>query len=229
MRTFHRILSLQLLAMILFGCGSGLQMNSNWRDRNITVDGVLNEWQGSTSFIEKQNVVVGFFNDSENLYVSLTSSDRILQRQFMMMGFTLWLDAKGGKSRDFGVKFPVGLMEMGQEMRGQMQDEGFSDMRGRFEESLADLEIIMRKKGGAHRMQVAEAKGIEVKIAGIPQNLVYEIKIPLAISAAHPFAVDAEAGQAISIGFETVKLDRQAMQDRMGGGFRGGGGGRPGG
>ena len=71
------------------------------------------------NFVEKENVSVGFFNDQDYLYVSLISSARYPQRQFMARGFTIWFDPDGGKNKELGIKFPLGMMEVGMMMRGR--------------------------------------------------------------------------------------------------------------
>ncbi|MFQ5708627.1 MAG: hypothetical protein ACE5HO_14315, partial [bacterium] len=207
-----------------------------WRDRVIDIDGQPEEWLGGMTFVEKQDVSVGFFNDADYLYVSLTSSNRSIQRQFMMMGFTLWFDPKGGEGKAFGIKFPVGMMETGMMRRGRGEGRDPRSMRESFEKALADLAIILPGEEQPRRLRVNEVKGIAVKIGDSRENFVYEIKVPLHQSEDFPYAINVEAGKAIGVGFETAKLDVEELRQRRGGGgfgvgrgsARGGFGGRPG-
>lgn len=237
-RLTNLILVTVLSAPILAGCGSSLKMNSGWRDREIAIDGQQQEWQDAMTFVEKKNVAVGFINDEEYLYVRMTTTNRDIERQLMARGFTIWFDADGGKDKKFGIKFPIGMFEMGMMMRGRDRGEDVESMRENFEKSLTDLEIIMPGEKEPMRMRTTEAKGIEVKI-GVPQeNLVYELKVPLHKDDAHPYAIEAKAGKPIGVGFETAEIDFNKMREQMGrpmggrrpGGFdgRGGFGGRGG-
>jgi len=54
-----------VLSVISFaGCG-GPKLDSKWRDAEVTIDGVNDEWQGAMNYIEKANAAVGFLNDFE--------------------------------------------------------------------------------------------------------------------------------------------------------------------
>ncbi len=213
-----------LLSSILMGCGSSLRLDSQWRDRVISVDGKHEEWQEGMNFVEKENVAVGFFNDEDYLYISMTTTNRDIQRQFMAMGFTIWFDPDGGKKKEFGILFPVGMMEMGMMMRGRGQSQDIETLRENFKKSLNDLEIFMPGEKEPRRMPVADATGIEVTVGDSHEQLIYEIKVPLHKSEIHPYAIAAKADKPIGIGFETAQLDREKMRERMG---RGGMGSRP--
>ena len=51
------------------------------------------------------------------------------------------------------------------------------------------------------------------------------MKIPLARSADHPYAIDTQAGKTIGLGLETAKMQQRSFGEGGGGGFGGGGGG----
>ena len=55
--------------------------------------------------------------------------------------------------------------------------------------------------------------------------LQYELKVPLARSADHPYAIDTAPGKAIGVGLETGKMQLRSLGNDRGGGFGGGGGG----
>lgn len=224
MKYLKQLTFIILLSSIGLGCGSSLKLDSQWRDRVISVDGKHEEWQEGMNFIEKENVAVGFFNDEDYLYVSMTTSNRDIQRQFMAMGFAIWFDPDGGKKKEFGILFPVGMMEMGLMMRGRGQSQDIETLRENFKKSLNDLEIFMPGEKEPRRMPVADATGIEVTVGDSHEQLIYEIKVPLHKSEIHPYAIAAKADKPIGIGFETAQLDREKMRERMG---RGGMGSRP--
>ena len=99
---------LLLLTFLLVGCGSSqLELNSNWRDREITVDGKNTDWLGAMLFFEEDNVSVGLLNDENFFYICMIAEDQFMRTQMMRQGFTLWFDPDGGKEKTFGIKYPL--------------------------------------------------------------------------------------------------------------------------
>ncbi len=222
------LIAIFLITIITIGCGSNLKLHSYWRDREIAIDGMHTDWQGAMTFIEKENVAIGIINDEKFLYVSMVTTNRDIQRQIMLRGFTLWLDPDGGKEKSFGIKFPLGMQEMGFMMRGRGEEPNIETMQENFKKSMISMEIIGPGKGQHRVMRVAEAEGIEIKVNPIVDQFAYEIKIPLSQTENQPYAIGAEAGQSIGVGFETTEFDREMMLEGMGGGRPGGrGGSRP--
>ncbi|MDH7511475.1 MAG: hypothetical protein QHH14_00840 [Clostridiales bacterium] len=190
----------------------------------IVIDGNTDDWRGALSIIEDGNVSLGFFNDQEYLYICLIAEDDVRRAQMMMQGLTVWFDPLGGKDKALGIRYPLGMSPGERPMRprgewGGIPAEDFS------EEVLAELEIITSTKEASRKIRVEEAKGIEVKAVPASGLLVYELKIPLLQSGEQPFAVGAQPGKKIGVGFETGKLDPGLVRGRSPGGMRPGGGG----
>jgi len=101
------LLWLLLSAAGLAGCG-GPKMPSRWLDRPVTIDGEASEWDGALYSLDESRLLVGAFNDGDNLYLCLGTEDRGLERQVLSRGFTLWIDPDGGKKNVFGLHFPLG-------------------------------------------------------------------------------------------------------------------------
>ena len=224
-----------LLVFFTIGC-KRLEMNSSWKDREVVVDGLYEDWANSLTYFEKKNVAIGLLNDDEFLYLCFVTEDRILARQIMGRGLILWLDPEGGKKKTFGIRFPIGMQGAGMSMmrRGGEQDQ--ERVRDIFSGSRSELEILGPGKDESERMLASEVKGIAIYLNNLMETIVYEIKIPLIQSEEHPCAVGAENGALVGVGFEIPQIDMDAMRNRMGGetggGMRGGGmrgGGRPGG
>ncbi|MBI2503384.1 MAG: hypothetical protein HYW07_09175 [Candidatus Latescibacteria bacterium] len=218
-----RLMCLLGLALADAGCGK-LQMESGWRTREVAVDGLDGEWQGAMTYVAKGSTVVSLLNDEAFLYLRLASADRATQAQVMRFGFTVWFDVKGGEQKTFGIHFPQGTGGRGRP---------FADREGGQEQAPIELppaiapdqlEIIGPGKGERHQVKGAEAQGVEVEVVQIEGRLVYELKIPLARDAGHPYGIGVCPGQQFSVGFETTTPDREGMRQR-----RGGGGRRPGG
>lgn len=230
-----------LSAVFQVGCTTvGLNLDSNWRDREITIDGKNSEWIGAMWYFEDENISVGLRNDENFFYMCMIAEDPIIRAQVMRQGFTVWFDPDGGNEKTFGIKFPVGMQAMGapgkMNSRGAREREQREPDPERMERALGrlltELEILGPGKDEQTRLKVEEAKGIDIVLDTSGEMLVYEIKVPLLPNEQHPYAVGAEAGDLIGIGLEIPKLDRSTMRKKMGDTGRGGGmpgGGRMGG
>jgi hypothetical protein len=219
---------LLLFTFLLDGCSSGkLELNSNWRDREITVDGKNADWLGAMLFFEEDNVSVGLLNDENFFYICMIAEDQFIRAQVMMQGFTLWFDPDGGKEKTFGIKYPLGI-QASDLPRGMMRDEQSVEIpRQAPRRPMLELEILGPGKDDTKKMLIEEAKGIEINIEFSSGMLVYELKVPLIQSELYPYAIGAEAGSSVGIGLETSKMERSDMRRAMTGGR--GGVGPPGG
>jgi len=223
-----------LFLFLLVGCGySKLELNSNWRDREITVDGKNADWLGTMLFFEEDNVSVGLLNDENFFYICMIVEDQFMRTQVMRQGFTLWFDPDGGKEKTFGIKYPIGMQASGTGMRRDEQSMERSRQAPR--RPMIELEILGPGKDEVKKMPIAEAKGIDIIVEFSSGMLVYELKIPLIQSEQYPYAIGAEAGSSVGIGLETSKMERSDMKRQMSGGrggagtsggMRGGAGGR---
>jgi len=211
---------LAFLAWGLGACSSVKTFTTQSRppERQVVVDGRSDDWAGNLFIVEDEGITLGFLNDKDNLYICLRAEEISTRGQIMRSGLTVWFDPKGGKKKTLGIKFPLGISP-GEwpSPRGEYGDEeeepGF---RRPGEENLNELEIIRSDKDEPEKMELAEAKGIEVKVLPSRAGLVYELKIPLVGSDENPIAVGAGPGVTIGIGFETGKFDFNSMPRRPG-------------
>ncbi|MBI5475977.1 MAG: hypothetical protein HY964_04495 [Ignavibacteriales bacterium] len=224
------------LLTFLFGCKS-IEISSYWRDREIKIDGDSGEWNGKTWVVDDYpNMAFGFMNDENYLYLSLTISDRALQRQIAMMGLTVWFDRNGGEEKQFGVRYPVGMemreMQMERRKFGQNEEHNLDNMPQFPEKFSDDIEIFGPMENEHQLMRIFETGGIEVALRFQSGLLVYEMKIPLQDKGPKPYVIGAAAGSVIGVGIETNKRDMpegRGERPMMGGGPGGGGmGGRRG-
>lgn len=212
---------LGFLLLCTVGCNEE-KLKSNWLDREIIIDAKSDDWLDTLYYFESEMVSIGFFNDESHLYVCMLAENPMLQMQIVGQGFTLWFDPDGGKEKSFGIKFPIGMREAGAQMDFQGMQGGSQDrekMREAFEQSLTDFEIL-GSRGAKRRIPVEEAPGIEIKARNETGLFVYELRVPLQSDEAHPYAVGANAGDAIGLGLEIPQIDRdemkKAVQERMG-------------
>jgi hypothetical protein len=217
---------LVFLAWGLIACSSVRTFTTQSRppERHVVVDGRSDDWAGNLFIVKDEGITLGFLNDKGSLYICLRAEGMSTRSQIMMSGLTVWFDPQGGKKKVLGIKFPVG-MPPDERLRprgdfGEDEEEPRSKRPG--EESLNELEIIRSDKEEPEKMEVAEAKGIEIKVLPSRAGLVYELKIPFVRSDESPIAVGTEPGKTIGIGFETGKIEFGGMP-RGRGGMPGGG------
>ena len=203
-------------------------------DGAITIDGRFDDWYGHPDPFGNDPIAVQFLNDGEYLYVRLTASDPAARMQIRRLGMTLWFDPAGGTKKRFGIRYPV--VEQGE----GGADEGFGGGRGRRgggpppEDDSASptnrVDILGPGKDDARSLTRGHLSGVDVAIHAEQGTLQYELKVPLAPSGDHPYAIDTAPGKTIGVGIETGKLPRRSSGmgrgGGMGGGGMGGGGGR---
>jgi hypothetical protein len=229
-----------LCVPLIAGCG-GVELKSHWRDRDVAVDGMdvpESEWQGARTYIEDADVAVGLLNDDEYLYVSLVTSDRMKLGQLIRSGLTLWFDPSGSDEKSFGIRFPLGGGGADPPAMRPGSRPDPEEMAAKMEELIeggTDMEILWPGEDESLRLAIVEAKGIDVRVGISSGALIYELKVPLEVSADNPFGIGAEKGALVGVGFETPEMDFEQMRESSGGrsggmGGRGGGmGGRGGG
>ncbi len=229
------LLILSLALIMLIGC-STLQLESTWKDRDITLDGKGGDWLGAKYYFEESAVSVGLINDDQYLYVSMMTENPMIRAQIMRQGLTVWLDPKGGKNKSFGIKFPLGRQggepeEERMETRAMLDEMAREEMMQRLQELMTELEVLGPDEEMLGRMDIDDAEGIEVKMRNAGGTFVYELKIPLSTSEEYPFAVGVEPGDVIGVGFLSPKMQMQRPKGMRGGGMpgMGGQGGRGGG
>ena len=189
------------------------RFQSQLRDGAITVDGRYDDWCGHLDPFEAAPVAVQFLNDNEYLYMRLTASSTAERMQIVRRGFTVWFDPGGGTKKQFGVRYPVVEHGTGPEM----DDRGASP---------ADrIDVLGPGKDDARMLTRDFARGIDVAIRNEQGTLQYELRVPLAKSADHPYAIEAVAGKPIGFGLETAKPQQSTFGRGGPGGFGGGGGG----
>ena len=223
LKQWHVLMSILVGTLLSQGCSSQLKLDSRWSPEQINIDGDESDWQGALTYVDGKNVSIGIKNDGEFLYICLVSTDRMLQRQMMMRGFTAWFDPDGGKEKTFGIRFPIGMIDSGMMFSGRGRDDDPESMREDFSRSLAELELIWPEEERRTRLPAANAQGIAAAIGDPMDKLVYEIKVPLQKGENLPYAIGISDGKPLGMGLVTEEIDREAMRERMG---RGGSGGR---
>ena len=85
------------------------------------------------------------------------------------------------------------------------------------------MEILGPEEEVLERIDIEEARGINVKLRMEGGLLVYELKVPLKSGEDYPYAIGVKAGDWIGVGFESPKLEMERPSGMRGGGIPGGG------
>lgn len=219
---YYLLIFIMLFVFILNSkCAKQIELSSKWRDSEIFIDGIDNEWGSATIYVAKAKVSITLINDNQDLYIRLCSRDRQVHAQVLGMGLTIWFDPDGGKEKTLGIRFPLGMKDTPMMTRTREGDQG-ERLQKMLEESTNELEILRSDGEEINRILLTEAKthGIDVKMGFSRGNLVYELKVPLIQDEEHLYAIDidtpeADAGPLIGIGFETPEFSMKEMREKM--------------
>lgn len=227
-------------------CGGGMAaLQSRPLDEPVTVDASQSEWWGALTEIGS-DLSVGFRNDAEYLYLTLTTDDEDLVNQIMFQGLVVWFDPTGQKAESFGIRFPLGALAAGPPGSGPGGGIGAGRQPGAGAIDGGELDPVTRDamyersmSGGSvltasgDTVRIASGSAIEFEGRAEYGGFVYELRAPLRTGPETPYAIGAEPGQTIAIGFTTPEIDMDELYDRAresgdgGGGRPSGGAGRP--
>ena len=224
-------------------------VTSQWRDRDVTIDGADGEWERWSEFGPESRFSVALINDDSSLFMALRTGDPAASLQMLRLGLIVWFDAGGGTRKRFGVKYPVGTQSYGvaeEQGRGGpgRGGRGFSrpdrgggpgDTDSLWSQAEADgrlnrLELVGAKESDRRTLVVGRTAPLDVRIGWREGTVVYELRIPLRASQDAPYAIGATPPKAVGIGLENAERERSPSGFRLGG-MPGGspGGGAPGG
>ena len=228
--------TLLLLIIGLGACASfkTYKLDSRPLAQPITVDGKSDDWRGNLYYSNDGQFSLGVLNDQNDLYVCLVVMDRYKRAQILRRGLTAWFDPQGGDKKQFGIKFPLGLMPEGPPDKPQERPPAMPSIDEEDDlikedippEGLTELEFITPGAAKSVRLKVEAAQGLALKASAASGLFIYELKIPLAKTPQTPWAVAAQPGKTIGLGFETSSEDTGRM-GRGGPGDMAGGGRTP--
>ena len=189
-------------------------LTSRWKtpDKEIKIDGLIDDWSELLAFDEK--IAVAAANDDRHLYLAITARDLQRRRQLLATGVIVWLDAKGGKKKSWGIRIPGSGFRPGEPVQPDV----------------TYVELLGPGKDDRRRIDLTAQSLIAAGAALETDTLLYELKVPIAGSTD---AFTPTPRRPVGLGIQTPKLERPGSGQRQGGrgmGGRGGGmGGRGGG
>ena len=233
-RISHSPAAILFILLLSVNC-RGSKLDSEWKNRDISIDGMQLDWENALTNLPDDKVNIGVMNDDDYLYICLVPLDETIIRQVMGRGFTVWVEADGDKKSKLGIHYPIGFHGEG---RGNFRDRQMGEIvdreefRKMAENSLKDFQIITADKKDTTTLSVDKTTGLEVRIGTRNERMVYEMRIPLQKTDESSYAINAEPGAKVKLQFETGEFKRPSGGHRPGG-FGGppeggiGGGGMP--
>ncbi len=191
------------------------------------VDGDLSEWTDASAFVEQDGLRIAVRNDTEFLYVALTTVGSEKEVRQPLRGLTVWFDNEGGKSKHAGIRYP--LFTMPEAYRGDLELRERSTPRDRnelFSEMLAEFEWLGPKEDDIERVPKLNNNEVAVDFTRSLEGFGYELKIPLRATGRRLYAIGAESGSRIGLAIEVGGMPAVGRSPAAGGA---GGSGRPGG
>jgi len=174
---------------------------SRWLDREIVIDGELDEWRDALVYFNSVDAFVGVFNDESNLYVCLYSQSPAVSNQLATDGMRLRIEGKNADA--FVVYFPRGATPSETRTRGQ---------RGKADRAPAATDAIELELPGQRDRVTVSASGDAGLEAGISHrgSFVYELKVPLVSGKEHPWAPGLFPGDRFKLLIENPRIDAMA-------------------
>ncbi len=229
----NRLTLLYFLApyLLLFagGCSSTEQLTSESRPPEGAVDGYATEWQGTWKVLADGALYVASQNDQDSLYLCVEVRDRQMVRGVVLSGMTIWFDHKSGSKEKWGIRFPVGLgdlgawrREMGEPRFDQDNSQDRQGFRDALQQSVREMELVGSNEKDVTRVSTATSEreyGIKVAMRDSEGPLVYELRIPRKATISQ-YALGSIPDNTVGIEIETTKMPTMAgarRGDREGG------------
>ncbi len=221
----YLLLGTMLISIILtFNSCGDVELTSTWRNNEIKIDGNRLDWKDNIKFLKDEGVGVGILNDNHNLYLCLTLNDQSKMFPILRNGFTVWFDSPNNDKKTIGIEYPLSKKSgdisrrLNREDMGEGQNFNPQNMINRIIKNQKEFLVVNKDKFPLTEHWIGSDSTIQVKMGFHDYQLVYELKIPLADSAARNlYYVDAKPGQTLKIGFQTGEIERKSPADRNGG------------
>jgi hypothetical protein len=155
---------------------------SNYRD-NIVIDGNAGEWPAASFRTNKDGYMVySAANDTSAFYICVKIKDEQQQMRIMRSGMELWIDVKGKKKRETGIRFPLSHSLPSLDHRN-MATDGRPDLkkiRLMFLVQMKEMETVGFREGlnGTQNNKVNKSGIIAVINWDSVNTMVYEARIP---------------------------------------------------
>jgi hypothetical protein len=175
---------LVFVAVLWFSGCNDEKAQSTWVHSPVTIDGNLDEWKDAHFVVfQDDQLAFGAENDSTYLYLAGRTSDAGLARVMGRVGVTLWVDAKGGDSKDLEIRFPVGRSADFRLSRGgfweSLTEEQQSEASKEMDEMRKGVLVIDNRSVTSHIYSLGSATGFAAAVGESSGITTFEVRIPL--------------------------------------------------
>ncbi len=203
--TNHRILLfVSIIAVGLVASCKSLEIESTWSETPMSIDGLADDWSGGIiSYLKDNSASLGFRNDDERLYILFRFRDPRWASTIRRSGLTFWIDAEGGKSKDFQIRYRGGpTMEEIQSVSGAPAPR---DMDRRMDMMMPDTNqplFTCLDEGRIVEMEIPTdgSLGPAAAFAVDEGFFTYEFSLPLQESTVRYYGPGVVAGEKIGVG-----------------------------
>ncbi len=217
MKILLGLITIISLTFLINGCGEQ-SIKSTWRTINIKIDGSQLDWDNNVNYSQELGTGLGLMNDGKDIYLCLNIKNPFAIERILKAGFVVWFSAPKD-SDTVGVEFPVGS-KLGEFIGGRHQFERNKDadkdkdslktkdtlnMHIRLTDlvkSQDKFDVVSNDKTVLHSYSIDSSTAIQAAITYQSGQLVYELKMPLLKTNDSPYAINADPGETISIGFQ---------------------------
>lgn len=252
----QRAALLALLVILVGTAGQAVakddRLPSLWSGQAITIDGHIRDWPESAGlFLSEQKATIAASNDSKYLYLQFRTRDPRWIRAIQMTGLTFYVDPKGGKKKDFFIRFTGGptreqmraLMAANPEFNRRERPDRNRDRRNmppgtRPMDAMDDASLdtvpvftcFVKDQIVEKQIPLDGAEGPAAAFDTSMGFFVYEFRVPITGSEVRNYGVTAPPGREISVGviWGEMRMDGEQQRPSFGMGDdmpMGGGGG----
>ena len=222
-----------VLLVIFSGCSSYSIISQKFNEP-IKIDGRLDDWNGKLQYFKDEKMAVGVSNDSENLYLSLSTADKGNIIKMLHMGFTIWLEPGNEKGETIGIQYPIkekGAMpnKIVESNRNSFGSKKFEKMVAKIKINNSEYLLINDDNFPLGAYSLAEKNGVKIGLGYKAGKLIYEIKIPKKGDKYFPINLTSIENGIITLKFTSIKPNRSITNRAASSSRRDGIGGRTGG
>jgi hypothetical protein len=207
LRLFAASAALVLGSAVAAGAGQAA-VSSAWTDTAVVIDGLSKDWQGvPLTDWKKDGVSYALRNDGETLYALLVIKDPKFRSTIEATGVTLYFNAKGAKSKDYGILFRKVRLDPEAyiahlEKQGPVSEEDKAEIHKKAGFYLYHHQVLDHKGKPVEAVSEALARPAVFKYAPDGPAVVYEFSIPLLRGSDLAAGVGAGPGSPVAVGFE---------------------------
>lgn len=211
MNTPFFFLLLALGAVLFVSCNEK-EINSRWNDNSIVIDGKNNEWEKNLHYLPDEHSAIGIANDSDYLYVCLSTNDSSKIFSLLRTGFTIWIESEKN-DENIGIQYPLkpelrlGIMHE-REPGSEMRKPDFHNGLIRLKNEQQEIRIVNEDNFPLTAYHLKNEIGLDVNLDSQMGLMVYEMRIPISKPLIPGHNLELVPGERILLKFESGEFER---------------------